>query len=127
MTLSKHSREQPHPVVNSDAMRSCLTPKQLVAEPFAHDVPSLAGAGIDVVVLQVFVQNFAVPFGDRYLLGNGCDSVPQQLHLLDLLVDREAIESERWKRNGIGHIEPRANCLQHTRRLPRGNHTRSET
>lgn|SRR6185369_17108194 len=72
--------------------RSVLSLTQFVAEALADDVPALAGVGIRLVILQAFIENLAMPFGHGYLLGSRCDSVPQRLHVLDLLVDREVID-----------------------------------
>ena len=47
---------------------------QFDAKPFSDDVPALAGVGIGLVVLQAFVQDFAVPFGDGHLLGSRGDA-----------------------------------------------------
>ena len=69
------------------ARHRMLTLAEFVAEPLAHDVPVLAGVGIRFVIFEAFVQDLAVPLRDRDLLGSCGDSVPQGLHVLDLLVD----------------------------------------
>jgi hypothetical protein len=75
--------------------RRLLALPQCFAKPFADDIPALAGVRIRFVILQAFVDDFAVPFRDGHLLGSGGDSIPQRLDVLDLLVDREPIESWR--------------------------------
>jgi hypothetical protein len=84
--------------------RRCLALAQLVAEAFADDVPARACARIRVVILQTFLEDVAVPFGDRNLLWCRSDPVPQGLHVRDLIIDREVIKSggRQWDR--LGHV-----------------------
>lgn len=76
---------------------------QLFSKPIPHDIPALASIGVCVVVFQAFVQHCSVPIRYRHLLGCCSNAFPQQLHVIDLLFDRELVESRRWDGNRLGH------------------------
>jgi hypothetical protein len=60
---------------------------ELFAEPFLNNVPGVAGTGIGFEIFQALLEDFAMPIGNRNRLGSRCDSVPQPLQVVNLLID----------------------------------------
>lgn len=77
---------------------------QVIVKSVPHDVPALAGVGVGFQVLETLVQHLSVPIRYRNLIGCGSDAFPQQLHVIDLLFDRELVEFRRWDGNRLGHV-----------------------
>src|SRR6187401_2365926 len=70
---------------------------ELLSEAFLHNLPAVTDGRIGFEVLQTLVQDFAVPIGNGNRLRSGRYSVPQRLQVVDLLVDRQVIETGRRK------------------------------
>ena len=66
---------------------------ELLTEPFLHDIPGVTGAGSGFEIVQSISQDFPVPVGNRNRLWGGRNSVPQRLQVVDLLVDRQLVET----------------------------------
>src|SRR4030095_7063238 len=67
-------------------------------------------------VLQALIEDLTVPFGNRNRLGSGCDAVPQRLQVVDLLVDRQIVETGRRQRDWLGHDVLRDDAVQYSAR-----------
>lgn len=52
---------------------------------------------------EALVQNFALPIRKRQLTHAHGDPVPERLHVVDLLVDGEIVESRRWHPKRMRH------------------------
>ena len=76
-----------------------LQRSDLLAEPFLNDLPAVAGFRIGLQVVQSLVENFTVPIGNRESSRSRCDAVPQRLQIVDLLVDRQLVETGRRQRD----------------------------
>src|ERR1700730_15332492 len=100
------------------------------AKSFLDDIPAVAGLRVGLVILQPLVEDLAMPFRDRNCLGTCCDSVPQRLQIVDLLVDRQVVETRRRQRDRFRHLKyvrTRADCVQYTAALFRRSARRSES
>jgi hypothetical protein len=82
-----------------------VTAVQLSSESFLNDLPAFTCAWIGVELLQAIIDDLPVPIWNRNRIGRSRDSVPKRLQVVDLLIDRQIVESGRWKRNGVGHVE----------------------
>jgi len=60
---------------------------RVLRSPFLDDVPAVACLWIGFKILHALVQDFPVPFGHGNRLRRGRNSIPQGLHVVDLLVD----------------------------------------
>jgi hypothetical protein len=74
---------------------------ELLAEPFLNNIPAVAGTGIGFEIFDALVEDFAVPIRNRNRLRCRRDPVPQRLQVVDLLVDRQLVETGRRKENGF--------------------------
>lgn len=67
---------------------------------------------------QTFLQQSLLPLLERHLLDTGCDTVPERLHVVDLLFDGKGVESWRRERQGLSHartIAPDSRLLESSR------------
>ena len=71
---------------------------QAVLNPFDDFLPRPGIARRATMGSQTFLQQSLLPFLERHLIDGGCDPVPQRLHVVDLLFNRERIES--WGGSG---------------------------
>jgi len=55
------------------------------------------------VGIQPLIQKLSLPIRQRSLLDVARDAIPQALHVLDLLIDTQVVESGRGKRQRLGH------------------------
>jgi hypothetical protein len=65
--------------------------------------PRTTLGGVRIVRIEAFAKNLKMPFWNSHLLGTVDDRVPQGLHVFDLLVDRELVETWRWIGNWLSH------------------------
>ena len=68
---------------------------QLPAKSFLDHIPVVAGVGVVLEILDPLVEDLAMPFRDRNRLRTCRDSVPQRLQIVNLLVDRQVVETGR--------------------------------
>jgi hypothetical protein len=85
---------------------------ELLAEPFLNDLPGVTRVGIGLEILQALVDDFVVPVWNRDGLRTRGDSVPQRLQVVDLLVDRQVVETGRRQRDWFGHEARPAGTIQ---------------
>jgi hypothetical protein len=76
---------------------------ELLPEAFLHNLPAVTGGRIGFEVLQALVEDPTVPFGNGNRRRRGRYSVPQRLQVVDLLLDRQFVETGRRKRDGFGN------------------------
>jgi hypothetical protein len=81
------------------------TVSQLAIDACTDVCPESASAGARIVRRQTLSNDFPVQLRHRNLLSSCRDSIPERLHEIDLLVDREIVEP--WRRSGdyLGHGE----------------------
>jgi len=91
---------------------------ELLAEPFLNNIPAVAGTGIGFEIFEALVKDFAVPIRNRNRLRCGRDAVPQRLQVVDLLVDRQLVETGRREGNGFWHGSTSSRMMSPS--IPRG-------
>ena len=80
----------------------------LLAKAFLNSLPDVTSISVGFQLFQAFVEDFTVPIRNRNRVGAGCDSIPQRLHVVDLLFDRQVVEAGRRQWDGFGHKARRA-------------------
>jgi hypothetical protein len=79
------------------------TVAQLSLDVCADVCAESASAGARMIRLQALANDFPVPLRHRNLLRGRSNPVPERLHKIDLLIDREIVKP--WRRSGayLGH------------------------
>jgi hypothetical protein len=77
---------------------------EVIAKSVPHDLSALAGVGVGFELLEAFVQDLLVPVRYGDLIRCRSDAFPQRLHVIDLLVDRELVQSRRRDGNRLGSV-----------------------
>ena len=73
-----------------------------------HFLPRNGVIRIGLVLTETLVNQFLLPIGNRNVLRPRGDPIPQILHVIDLLIHRQTVES-RWRYpNALCHINPPA-------------------
>ena len=67
-------------------------------------MPGATGKGVRVVGREGLADDTSVPFRYRNVLGLGCNSVPERLGIVDLLIDGKCIEPGRWGGDYLEHV-----------------------
>ena len=105
----------PLPTALARRLNRLTLPVQPSSKTLLHDLPAVAGIRVGFQVAQAFRDHLSVPLWDRKRLRNRRDSIPQQLQIFDLLVDRQLIEprwwERHWHRHQPGSLESRVNRL----------------
>ena len=74
---------------------------QFPAKPLLNDIPAVAEFGICLEIFQPLVKDFAVPIRDGNRIGSCRNSAPKRLEIVDLLVDRQFVETGRRQRHRL--------------------------
>jgi hypothetical protein len=67
--------------------------------------PGTAAVWIDAMLMKALANELAMPLRDRYVLLRLNDGLPESLDVVDLLLDREGVETGRRIRNRLSHSE----------------------
>src|SRR5262245_2253411 len=74
-----------------------------LAESLLHGLPAVAGVWIRFEILQTLLDGCPVPLRNRHCLRSRGDAIPQRLQVVDLLLDRQVVETGRRQRDWCGH------------------------
>jgi hypothetical protein len=82
---------------NDQHVLTLISRQHITGEFVAEFFPDLAIVGIAMKAFQSLGQYFSMPIGDWNVFGSRGYVVPEGLHIIDLLVDRESIKTGWWQ------------------------------